>query len=104
MIWLLALLLQSPTFAASCCGGSLSSPALILGDEQRTFTATLAQRSVLEDVDTNGVWRKNENHESIQNLKLDFVTLVSDRWQVGASAPLVKKSKELLSCSGNFEN
>lgn len=94
MIWLFALFIQSSAFAASCCGGSLAAPALILGDEQRTFTATLAQREILEDVDTDGIWRKNQNHENIQNLKLDFATLFSDRWQTGVSVPMIRKSKQ----------
>ena len=93
MIWLFALFIQSTSFAASCCGGSLASPALILGDEQSTFTATLAQREILEDVDTDGFWRKNQNHEHIQNLKFDFATLFADRWQAGVSVPMIRKSK-----------
>lgn len=94
MIWLFALLIQFPAFAASCCGGSLSAPALILGDEQRTLTTTFAQREILEDVDTNGIWRKNQNHEHVQNLKIDFATLFADRWQAGLSLPLIRKSKQ----------
>lgn len=93
MIWLFALFIQSPVFAASCCGGSLSAPALILGDEQRTLTTTLAQKQIMEDVGTDGVWTKNQNHELAQNLKIDFVSLISDRWQAGVSVPVVKKSK-----------
>lgn len=93
MIWLAALLIQSSAFAASCCGGSLSSPALILGDEQRTLTTSLSQREILEDIDTRGVWRKNENHEQAQNLKFDFASLFADRWQAGVSVPMIRKSK-----------
>lgn len=84
----------SPAWAASCCGGSFSFPALILGDDKIQLTSTYSRAEVTDEVLTNGKWLKRTDGNQSQTLKLEGATLLSDRWQTGLSVPLTSKDTD----------
>lgn len=94
---LMILLLSRHSFAASCCGGGFSFPALILGDDKAQITSSLSTATVSDDVLNNGFWIHRRDNNSAQIFKLEGAALISDRFQFGASVPLVYKSNEIHS-------
>lgn len=88
-------LFNSQTFAAPCCAGSGALPSLITGDEARSVGVSISAGSVVADAAGAGkglpVFRDDQsNRELRRNLTINGATLISDRWQVGASVPVVQ--------------
>ena len=81
--------------AAACCGGNVAVPSLITGDDRAQVTATTTWTSVETDVYDTGLWKDRTDPETDQVLKLDSAWLVSDRWQLGSSLPLVRRSRDI---------
>ncbi len=82
------------SWAAACCGGSLATPSLIAGDEKALFSATYSFTEVVVDsVDSRGIWHKWDQHQKVQTLKIDGAHLISDRWQIGATVPVMQRSR-----------
>lgn len=79
-------------FAASCCGGGFSAPALITGDPKSQFTTSFSQSRVDSDVSTSGIWQKRQTDDQSQTLKLDGAFIISDRYQIGLSLPIQQRS------------
>ncbi len=79
-------------FAASCCGGGFSAPALITGDHQSQFTTSYSQSRVDSDVSTSGIWQKRQTDDQSQTFKLDAATIINDRFQMGLSLPIQQRS------------
>lgn len=94
---LLSLLFSQQSFAASCCGGGFSFPALILGDDKGQITSSISASSVSDDVLNNGLWIHRRDNNNAQTLKLEGAALISDRFQLGASLPLVYKTNDVHS-------
>ncbi len=84
------------TWAAACCGGNNLVPSLISGDQRTQVTATTAYSRVLGEVPIEGAtqWRDEADVESRSSMRLDAATLLSDRWQVGLSLPVVRRFRE----------
>lgn len=79
-------------FAASCCGGGFSAPALITGDQQSQFTTSYSQSRVDSDVSASGIWQKRQTDDHSQTLKLEGAIIINDRYQVGLSIPIQQRS------------
>jgi hypothetical protein len=84
--------ITSHAWAAPCCAGSSAAPALITGDEASLLSATISQGSVIGDAWSSGlaVFRDPGDAEVTRTLKLEGALLLSDRWQAGATLPLVQ--------------
>ncbi|NBT57714.1 hypothetical protein EBT16_02905 [bacterium] len=87
--------LQNFSPAAPCCGGTANIPSLISGDDSSQFTATFSSgRTVAEAPVDGGVkYRKDNDRESSQTLRLDGAMLLSDRTQASISLPFIRKSR-----------
>lgn len=98
-VLLFTLLISQRSFAASCCGGGFSFPALILGDDKAQITSSLSTATISDDVLNSGFWIHRRDNNSAQTLKLEGARLISDRFQFGASLPLVYKSNDVHTSS-----
>lgn len=87
-------------FAAACCGGGIAAPALIAGDERAQMTGSLLASEVRADVGTDGWWRQRPSRERVEDLRIEGAHLLSDRWQLGASVPFVRRVRNGRSSSG----
>lgn len=83
--------------AAPCCSANAAAPSLISGDDDMQLTVMMSHSRIVGDVSPSGVsvFRASNHDELTQNLRVDAVTLVADRWQVGAQLPLVHRSLSL---------
>ncbi len=81
--------------AAACCGSGNLFPALISGDERMQLTATTLLASVVGEASDVGAFvpRGAGDSETRQTLRLDFATLISDRWQLGVSVPVARRAR-----------
>ncbi|MBX3021811.1 MAG: hypothetical protein KF799_09065 [Bdellovibrionales bacterium] len=87
-------------WAAACCGGGISAPALIAGQEKAQFTATLTSGSIHADVGRDGLWRARQDSETLNEMRLEAAHLLSDRWQAGIALPLVRREREGQAAQG----
>jgi hypothetical protein len=85
------------SFAAACCGGSFAAPSIITGDDRAQLTSSYSYTQVDTDVSSAGIWRQRADGSSIQTLKFDFAHLISDRWQIGGTLPLVQNQRQVNS-------
>lgn len=85
------------TQAASCCGGSFSFPALILGDDKAQVTSTYSYSEITDDVLSSGQWMKRDDGNQSQTLKIEGALLLADTWQAGLSVPVIAKKDRLHS-------
>jgi len=95
-IFLLIVLSLSPVAkAAPCCGGAANVPNLISGDDRAQLSLGLSHASTFADSLPGGELRdrSGEDSEVAQTFRLDAATLISDRWQLGLSLPLVRRSR-----------
>jgi hypothetical protein len=86
--------------AAACCGGGLPVPALVLGDERANVSTTLSYSTVGTDVNADGIWQHRQISEQAQTLRLDSARILSDRTQLGASLPIIRRSHADDSAAG----
>ena len=96
----ITLIFNSKALASSCCGGGFALPSLITGDERAQLTASLTQGQIDTDVFSSGVWKRRPFQEQIQTLRIAGAHILYDRWQVGASLPVVHRQREGQSSSG----
>lgn len=79
--------------AAACCGGGFAAPYVIAGDDKAQLTTSLSQTEIIVDnVNDQGIWTKWESHQVVKNFKLAGAHLINDRWQVGASIPIIQRN------------
>lgn len=95
MIFILLSFAVSSASAAPCCAGASAVPSLITGDEAHLFGISMSNASVVADVPGAGkglpVFRDElSTSETRRNFTLNAATLISDRFQVGASLPLIQ--------------
>jgi hypothetical protein len=100
---LILLLLPHWSFAAACCGGGANFPNLILSDDSAQLGLSANGSRVIGDAPSTGkpVFRSSADDEWVQNYTLDAAKLVSDRWQVGASIPYIRRSRSTSSQSAS---
>lgn len=86
---------------AACCGGGFASPSIIAGDDLAQVTGSYGWTEVVVDsVDAQGLWRRGEDHQRIQNFKIEAAHIFLDRWQAGISLPVVQRTYQGQSHSG----
>jgi hypothetical protein len=84
--------------AAACCGGGMSAPALLVGDDQAQMTGSYsAHRVSIDLVDENGIWHKTDAPTQTQTFKIEAAYLLADRWQAGISIPVIQRQKGEIS-------
>jgi hypothetical protein len=90
---LLSFLIAPLSWGAACCGGGNLFPTVISGDQRMQVTATTSYATVVGDASVTGaaVSRSTDDRETRGTLRLDAATLISDRWQLGVSLPLVRR-------------
>jgi hypothetical protein len=91
--------------SAPCCAGSTALPSLITGDEKTLINASVSFGSVIGDAPAVGkgvpVFRDTFSKNEIRKtMNLGVATLISDRWQVGVSIPVVQND---ISTTNNQE-
>jgi hypothetical protein len=93
MRFLLLFFFSAPAWGAACCGGNSLFPSLISGDERAQVSATTSYSNTVGDAGVGGesAARPTGDFESRSTLKLDVASLVSDRWQLGLSVPVVRR-------------
>lgn len=94
ILFLIGLLLSPSVQAASCCGGGASTTAIITNNDKAQFTASMLYSSVHAQARTDGKWKKLDGDKSKEILTLEASTLLSDRTQIGLSAPFQRNSFE----------
>ena len=90
---LIIVMYQSTLNAAACCGGGFAAPSIIAGDDKAQLTTSLSQTEIIVDnVNDQGIWTKWDSHQVVKNFKLEGAHLINDRWQVGASVPVIQRN------------
>jgi hypothetical protein len=88
-------------FAAACCGGGFAAPSIISSDDEAQFTSSVSNSEIIVDsVDSQGIWRKNNSHQNIRTLKIEVAHVFWDRYQAALSIPVIQRSLESMSYSG----
>ncbi len=103
MLVLLFLLISASTAnAAPCCGAGLATPSFITGDDSAQVSVSAAYGRVIGDAPSQGlaVFRADEDNETAQSFQLDGAVLLSDRWQLGGSVPLLRRARSTQSSQG----
>ncbi len=86
--------IPSASLAAACCGGGFAVPSIIAGDDKAQLTTSYSFTEVsVDNVDSSGIWKKWEDHQRVQTLRMDGAHIFQDRWQAGLSIPIVQRSK-----------
>ena len=78
--------------AAACCGGGFAAPAMIVGDDKAQVTGSFTHTKVISDVDSLGIWYPREQSEQSETFRLEAAHIAWDRFQFGASIPVVQRS------------
>lgn len=95
-----SLLLPVGAQAAACCGGGFALPALITGDDLAQATASFSYSEVSKDVGSDSLWRKRDSREQSETLKLEGAHIFWDRWQAGATLPIIRRGRSGQASTG----
>lgn len=87
-------------WAASCCGGSIGAPGLILGDEKTLIQSSFVMVEITDEVDAKSRWRKHLVNETIETFRLEASAVFQDRWQAGLSTRVIKRNRKTDSRTG----
>lgn len=80
--------------AAACCGGGTSNSSLISGDNKAQLSTSISHTQVTVDsVDSDGIWRIADQHQQSDTFKVEGAHIIDDRWQAGASLPIIQREK-----------
>lgn len=89
------------SFAAACCGGGFAAPSIIAGDEKAQLTTTVSNAEVvIDNVDSQGFWKKSDVHQNVQSIKIEAAHIFSDRYQAGLSIPVIQRTRDSQTYSG----
>lgn len=94
--FLYILLMTNVSFGAACCGGGLSVPSIIAGDDKQQFATSYSYSKVHADVSASGIWQRKLNEDITQILKIDYAAIWEDRFQYGISLPLHQRNVQGL--------
>src|SRR5688572_10532929 len=91
---LTALTWVSAAQAAPCCAGSSATPTLISGDDFAQLSLGASVGFTIGDETGEGipVFRSSRESEITQIYRLEGAILLSDRWQAGASLPIIART------------
>lgn len=99
--FLFIFLSSSNVYAAACCGGGGAVPAIISGDDEAQISTSISTTEVIvNNVDSNGIWRKWDQTQKVQTFKIDAAHIFSDRWQAGLSLPVMQRTLNEKTYSG----
>lgn len=91
-----AIFAPSKAKAGSCCGGGSSSAQIMTGPTKGVFRTSYQNRSILADVgEQNALARKADAIESIETMNFSASLRTGELWQIGFSAPIVRKTRSL---------
>lgn len=93
-LWILSLLIAPTIHAASCCGGGASTTSIITNNDKAQFTTSMLYSSVHAQARTDGKWQKLDGDKTKEILTLEGSSLLSDRMQMGISAPFQRNAFE----------
>ena len=71
IVFLQIIFVTEPVFASACCGGGFATPSIISGNDKAQMTSSLSFSQVQSDAYTNGLWRKREEKENTETLRID---------------------------------
>lgn len=91
LIFTVLIVSVNQALAAACCGGSSILPSLLTGDDKIQAQITYSTQNNLAYVDGNGNWWHMGKADTSTVLKFDFATLISDRFQIGATLPVTER-------------
>jgi hypothetical protein len=86
--------------AAACCGGGVAAPTIITGDDRAQAAISATHSQILTDVNASGIWRDRETTELGETLRIDAAYKAGESWQVGASVPVISRSRANDQSSG----
>lgn len=86
--------------AAACCGGNLSAPAMISGDEKAQVSVMGAQSEIRADAQPDGKWRRRDETEIQRLWRIEAAHILNDRWQTGLSVPILERTRSERTSSG----
>lgn len=101
--WISFSLVIAPISAwgAACCGGSVSSSPLILGEEKARFGVSMSVAEIqIDSVSSEGTWYPASSNKSIRTYRVEANHLLTDRWQVGGRMELIHRQSTTESQSG----
>lgn len=97
----LILFISQQAFSAACCGGGVSAPSIIAGDDKAQVSFQYSMTSVvIDNVDEDGIWRKWENHQQVQTTRIEVSHIIADAYQAGISVPVIQRKLNDQSYSG----
>lgn len=100
-LFFLILFFQLQAWSAACCGGGFAAPTIISGDDKAQITSSLSTTEVvIDNVDSQGIWRKWDSHQQVKTFKIDIAHIFLDRFQAGFSVPVIERRHESTSYSG----
>lgn len=91
-----ALVISKVTLGSACCGGGLSVPSIIAGDDRQQLSTSYSYSKVHADVSASGIWQRKANEDITQILKLDYASIIEDRFQFGVSLPIHQRNVQGL--------
>jgi len=97
MFFLILSFFLNSAHAASCCGGGVSTTSLITNNDKAQMTTSLLFSSVHAQARTDGKWKKLDGDKSKEIYTIEGSTLLTDRTQIGLSAPFQRNSYEASS-------
>jgi hypothetical protein len=98
---LFSFFLTQKIFAAACCGGGSAAASIITSDDKAQVSTSFTNMDVVVDnVDSQGVWRKWDQHQQVKTFRIEAAHIISDLWQVGAAVPVVQRTQLDKSYSG----
>lgn len=93
-ILLFNLFISQNVFAAACCGGGSAAASIITSDDKaQVSTSFTSMQVVVDNVDSEGIWRKWDDHQQVKTFRIEAAHIISDLWQVGAAVPIVQRSR-----------
>lgn len=92
--------------AAPCCGAGSAAPTILTGDDRAQLSTSLSQSQVIGDAPASGlpVFRADGDVEQTQTLRIEGAFLLSDRWQIGASVPYIRRSRSTQALASSSSN
>ncbi|MGZ3773876.1 MAG: hypothetical protein ACXVCY_03215 [Pseudobdellovibrionaceae bacterium] len=78
---------------SACCGGGISIPTIITGDDKQILTTSLAESTVDTFVGSDGIWRKTQDQDRSFIFRLDIARIFSENFQIGVSLPFQERTK-----------
>lgn len=94
LLFLIGVISPFRAIGAACCGGGVSLPALIQGDEKAQVAIQILHQDMQVDyVDPQGFWRNTGVPTLTETLRLESAWLLSDRAQMGFVVPVIRRTR-----------